>query len=104
MMGRSRSILGLVITVSALAVVHAEAPRFDGPFDIYDGELKMGVGAHGAPVMFDWNGDGNKDLICGQFDSGKVRFYRNLGPDSAPRFDGYSFLRADGVEITLPSI
>lgn len=94
----------VLVLGAACALARAEAPRFDGPWTIYDGVGKIDVGSYGAPVMADWNCDGAKDLICGQFDSGKVRFYPNLGPDSAPRFDGYSFLRADGVEITLPGI
>ncbi len=78
-------------------------PRFTGPELINDNGTPIDVGYYGAPVMFDWNHDGNKDLVCGQFDQGKIRFYPNLGPDSAPEFNGYSFLVADGGEIVLPS-
>jgi hypothetical protein len=102
--GTWRRLFGMLVVSAVLAHLRADAPRFDGPYDVYDGGMKIDVGSYGAPVMTDWNGDGRKDLICGQFDSGKVRFYPNLGPDSAPRFDGFSFLRADGVEITLDAI
>ncbi len=37
------------------------------------------------PYIFDLNGDGRKDLICGE-QNGYVHFYENLGPDSAPQF------------------
>ncbi len=75
---------------------------FTGPYMVYDAGVPIDVGYYGAPVMSDWDGDGKKDLICGQFDLGKIRFYRNIAEDTAPLFNGYVFLRADGVEITLP--
>ena len=46
--------------------------------------------------------DGAKDLILGQFDHGKIRLYPNLGPDTAPVFNGYTFFQSGGVDITLP--
>jgi len=96
-----------VFVIAAVCLLAATAPgitpRFTGPEMILDAGTPIDVGYYGAPVMFDWNNDGAKDLVCGQFDQGKVRFYPNLGPDSAPDFNGYSFLLADGVEITLPS-
>lgn len=101
-----RRLCCLVSSVAAVAalVVIGSIPRFVGPLPLYDGIERIDVGEYGAPVMADWNGDGAKDLVCGQFDSGRMRFYPNLGSDSAPVFDGYSFLRADGSEITLPSV
>ncbi|MEO0085159.1 MAG: hypothetical protein ABIK37_00870 [candidate division WOR-3 bacterium] len=91
----------LILAVAALAL--AETPRFDGPYPILDGGVPIDVGYYGSPVMFDWDGDGAKDLICGQFTSGMIRYYRNLGPDSAPLFNGYEFMRASGSTIILPS-
>ncbi|MEO0131240.1 MAG: hypothetical protein ABIK76_06080 [candidate division WOR-3 bacterium] len=86
----------LFLLVSALSL------RFSGPEFILDQGVPIDVGYYSAPLMFDWNGDGKKDLITGQFDYGKVRFYQNVGEDTAPVFNGFTFLRADGVEITLP--
>ncbi len=76
--------------------------RFSGPSPVYDGGTPIDVGNYGAPVIADWNGDGNKDLICGQFTNGKIRYYENIGTDTAPVFNGFEFLKADGVEIELP--
>ena len=94
----------LAVTFLALSPAHAELPRFFGPVAILDNGVPIDVGEVSAPVMFDWDRDGNKDFLCGQYDSGKIRFYRNLGPDSAPVFSGYRFLRADSADITFPSI
>jgi hypothetical protein len=85
-------------------LARAELPLFNGPRAVLDAGAPIDVGLVSAPLMFDWNRDGAKDLLCGQFDSGKIRFYPNIGPDSAPVFNGYVFLRADGAAITFPSI
>ena len=55
-----------------------------------------------VPCVTDWNGDGKKDLIVGQFSDGKIRLYLNRGRDSAPVFKDFRYLRAGGEEISLP--
>jgi hypothetical protein len=51
----------------------------------------------------DWNGDGKQDLLLGQFSSGKVRFYENIGENFAPVFGDPVYLQADGSDISLSS-
>jgi len=58
---------------------------------------------HFVPCVTDWNHDGKKDLIVGQFSDGKIRLYLNRGTDSAPVFKDFSYLRAGGAEIRLPA-
>lgn len=59
-----------------------------------------------APAVYDWNGDGKKDLLIGEFGSGLenegmavgnfVRVYENEGTDEAPEFsDVYSYAGGD---------
>jgi hypothetical protein len=60
------------------------------------------VGLIANPFLVDWNRDGTNDLIVGQLLEGKVRFYPNLGTNQDPVFMSYSFLQADGAEITAP--
>lgn len=95
------TVLVLACLVAAPAA-SAPIPRFAGSVLIEDNGSVIDVGRYGAPVMFDWDLDGKKDMIVGQYTSGKIRFYPNVGEDSAPAFDGYNFMRASGVEITLP--
>jgi hypothetical protein len=57
---------------------------------------------YAAPCVADWDGDGVKDLILGQFTNGSIRFYRNCGTNSAPVFTTFEYLHADGSVITLP--
>lgn len=56
---------------------------------------------HLVPCVTDWNNDGKKDLIIGQFSEGKIRVYMNGGTDSAPVFAEFSYLQADGRPIRL---
>jgi hypothetical protein len=93
-----------VLLAALVSTALAELPRFRGPLAVLDEGTPIDVGLVSAPLMYDWDGDGRKDLICGQFDSGRIRVYPNVGLDTAPEFDGYRFLRADGADIAFPSI
>lgn len=92
----------IFLFLSLFSLVLALNLRFSGPQFVLDQGIPIDVGYYSAPLMFDWNGDGKKDLITGQFDYGKIRFYPNVGEDTAPIFSGFTYLRANGVEITLP--
>lgn len=94
--------ISILLLPSLFLLLSALNLRFSGPQFILDQGVPIDVGYYSAPLMFDWNGDGKKDLITGQFDYGKIRFYPNIGEDTAPVFSGFSYLRANGVEITLP--
>jgi hypothetical protein len=94
----------LVMTaVLAATLASAAIPRFADPVLVTDNGTPIDVGYYGAPQMFDWNLDGKKDLVVGQFTSGMIRFYPNVGENAAPAFNGFSYLEADGGQITLPS-
>ena len=56
---------------------------------------------HLVPRVCDWNNDGKKDLIVGQFASGAIRLYLNQGTDAAPVFREPSLLQAGGKPIRL---
>jgi hypothetical protein len=61
-------------------------------------DIKVG---HLVPCVSDWNNDGRKDLIVGQFSEGAIRLYLNQGTDAEPVFNDSSFLQAGGKPIRL---
>lgn len=56
-------------------------PQRNGP----SGMMDVKVDGYAVPVAFDWDMDGKKDLIVGDF-HGKVWFFKNIGTDAAPVF------------------
>ena len=78
------------------------AGRFYGGVKISaaEGVINVNMGCL-APVVTDWNNDGKKDLIVGQFENAKIRLYLNYGTDSQPVFKEYSFLQAGQKDISL---
>ena len=92
-----------IAVVCCAFMARASTPRFIGPDTILDAGVPVDVGYYAAPVMFDWDQDGAKDLVCGQFTGGYIRFYHNIGDDSVPEFSGFEYVSAGGSQITLPS-
>jgi hypothetical protein len=41
---------------------------------------------HAAPLYVDFDGDGVKDLLVGQFGGGTLWVYKNLGTNAQPKF------------------
>ena len=52
---------------------------------------------HAAPFFADIEGRGVKDLLVGQFGDGKLRIYRNVGTNTEPKFDKFTWF-LDGKE------
>ncbi len=77
-------------------------PELAEPLTILaDGEpISVDIG-HAAPYVYDYNKDGRKDLIVGQFGDGKARIYLNVGTDAEPVFDGFTYLQAAGEDAAM---
>ncbi len=97
-----RKLMAILLLAGAVSLTHGQAPEFETGQFVYDGALIIDVGYYGSPFMYDWNNDGKKDLITGQFTSGYIRYYENIGEDDDPVFNGFSYLQASGSIITLP--
>ena len=81
---------------------------------------------HAAPYVLDFDGDGVRDLLVGEFGdgdfpveqlparleqgwkqpdafaNGRVRIYKNHGTDAEPRFQDFVYLQAGGATATVP--
>jgi hypothetical protein len=80
------------------------AQTFEAPVRILaDGKpIDVEIG-HAAPCVRDFDGDGVRDLLVGQFGHGKLRIYRNQGTDKAPVYGAFTFLQAGGEDATVPA-
>jgi hypothetical protein len=64
--------------------------------------IDVSVG-HAAPFVVDWDGDGRQDLLVGEFGTGGVTLFRNVGAKGAPRLESAGFLKAGTADATVPS-
>ncbi|MCD4700763.1 MAG: hypothetical protein K8S24_02800 [Candidatus Aegiribacteria sp.] len=84
------------------AVLSAELIEFTASGVLLCDGFKIDVGSYAAPLAVDWNGDGKKDLICGQYEYGRIRFYPNVGTNSAPVFEEYFYLLDGAGYLSVP--
>ncbi len=55
-----------------------------------------------APVFEDIDQDGVRELLVGQFGSGRIRVYKNVGTEEAPAFQGFQWLQAGDQVASVP--
>lgn len=58
---------------------------------------------HAAPYVYDFDRDGKRDLLVGQFGEGKLRIYRNVGSNEKPGFAKVEWFMAGGEVGTVPA-
>lgn len=78
----------LIVLVTGLAICATAAcgAEFEPPVRLEaDGKLIDTDIGHAAPFVCDFDGDGVKDLLVGQFGDGLLWVYRNEGTNSEPR-------------------
>ena len=56
---------------------------------------------HAAPLVYDFDGDGVRDLLVGQFGQGRCRVYRNTGTNAGPKFDQFEWFQAGDETATV---
>jgi hypothetical protein len=70
---------------------------------IQDSSGDIDTGAWSIPLVYDWNNDGNKDLIVGTANAGTapVAYFENTGTNDSPAFDTYTWIQACNNTCTL---
>lgn len=91
-----------VSMILCAALLRAELVEFTAAGYLMCDGSRIDVGSYAAPLAVDWDGDGKKDLICGQFDYGRIRFYPNVGTNSDPLFNDFDYLRDGPVFLSVP--
>ncbi len=93
----------LILFSCLVAVCLAQIPIFDEPVQIVANgvPINVGVGGNASPFFVDWNEDGKQDLLLGQYYGGKVRFYENIGTHFNPVFGNFTYLQADGTDLSV---
>lgn len=75
------------------------APLLSAPQRIDGYEREIRTEEHGMiyPALFDWNGDGKKDLLLGEFLTGqsRIKVYLNEGSNKKPKYSGRWFYATD---------
>ena len=94
-------LVGSILILGLFLVAFADTPVFNYGQYVYASGNPIDVGYYGSPFSYDWDGDGVRDLIVGQFSSGMVRFYRNNGTNANPAFGAFSYIQADGRNISV---
>lgn len=60
---------------------------------------------YACPTLTDLNGDGQLDLVVGQFDGGKMKVYFGLGSEVDPtEFGDADWIRSSGKPAEVPGI
>jgi len=97
-----KKILYFIVLFRFASPLYGQAPRFYEPEFLFSQGDTIDVILYSSPITCDWDNDGDKDLLVGQFFYGYISFYENIGTNHAPVFGDSHFLYADDSIITLP--
>ncbi len=74
------------------------APILDAGVKLMVGTSPLTVGSRATPCVFDWDGDGRDDLICGD-GYGWVWFFKNIGTAQSPAYAPGTHIQAGGADL-----
>jgi len=88
-----------VLLFLSAGAVRADMPLLEAGVYVYDGSKPLEVDRHSSPCVVDWNNDGRKDLVIGQFGYGYIWLFLNQGTDLNPVFNGGTLIESNGTPI-----
>ena len=91
---------GRVALLTNTGIVKDGLPRFDQPRFFRQKAQDLKFGALVTPVSFDWDADGDEDLICGNT-AGYIGFIENLDGGTSPQWAEPVYLQAGGETIRI---
>lgn len=93
---------GLTFLLLTAAAMPKTAPDLAAPFALTANGKPISVDiGHAAPFIVDWDGDGKRDLLVGQFGGGSLRIYSNIGTQEKPRFGAFKMLQSGGKTASV---
>ncbi len=90
----------ILITFLFASFIYAQMPDFQSAEIMQANGSNITVGGHASPLVEDWNGDGKKDLLIGQFSGASILLFLNSGTNSSPILTTSAKLQADGKNLT----
>ena len=81
--------------------LRADLPLLEYKGLLQDGGGVLTVGMQAIPDVADWNNDGKKELVIGQYTGGNILVYLNTGTDANPAFNGSFKVLSNGTPISV---
>ena len=78
----------------------AGEPKYDKPVRVRAGGKPIDVFGMPSPNLADFDGDGDLDIVCGEFVD-KLTYFENVGARKAPRYAAGRFLLHDGRPMRM---
>jgi len=75
-------------------------PILDTGVRLMAGSSALTVSLRATPYLYDWDGDGLKDLLCGD-GYGNVHFFKNIGTAQSPAYAAGTLIQAGGTNLFL---
>ena len=75
-------------------------PVYENPYRLQAQGKDVDVYGMPSPNFADFDGDGDLDLICGEFLDG-FTYFRNVGSREKPRYNSGTYLREDGEKVAM---
>lgn len=90
---------GLLVLCAGIAF--ADMPGIVQGVKIQDGPIDLKLSSDTNATVVDWNNDGLRDLLVGEFAGGYVTLFLNEGTNINPLFNGGAKVESNGSPISV---